>query len=228
MGKVGTLNAANPGNLGQITTGSWMTRPIGPYDGTTAAPGWSADSRAASFQSKWDFVLPQYLTAIPAGAMSCWIRFSSGGTVTGINVFSSLMRLSTSLDGFMVNIGIDPNGDAFFSDTNTNNRFGRAFGFNIWYFCLLEFKNINVNSVGYKFTITPLGGSPQVLRDRTAGYNPGGASQIGIAHFCNLVNSGSGLWDGRAKSCFSSNPSGRSRRGFPIGRKSSRYRWFRR
>jgi hypothetical protein len=49
MGQVGTLTNASPGNLGKVVTGNWFTRAVGPYDGTTSEPGWSADVRAAGF-----------------------------------------------------------------------------------------------------------------------------------------------------------------------------------
>ena len=72
MGQVGTLNSLAQGNLGQIVSGNWFTRRVGPYDASTNAPGWSADVRAADFESQWNLIVPPYNQALVAGAMSCW------------------------------------------------------------------------------------------------------------------------------------------------------------
>src|SRR6266851_2824405 len=201
MGQVGTLTKASPGNLGKVVTGSWFTRAVGPYDGTTSAPGWSADVRAANFEAHWDMSQPQYSAALPSGAMSAWIRFTGVTPFAGGASNTAFMRLYDAANSLILIVAIDNNGTMWFGDTNTTTTFANAIAFNVWYFVLLEFKNISAASVGYKVTITPLGGLPLVVRDRTAGFNPGGGKQFTLAKFSNGPFSGTGNWDGRIGAC---------------------------
>src|SRR6266581_3225818 len=202
MGQVGTLNSLAQGNLGQIVSGNWFTRRVGPYDASTNAPGWSADVRAADFESQWNLIVPPYNQALVAGAMSCWIRFTSQGTgAPGPGVYSNFMQLYDAANTVILDVGVDKNGDIICADTNASSRFGAGFALHVWYFVLLEFTNISAVSVAYKLTIQPLNGLAQVIRDRSAGFNPGGAKQFTLAKFRNLSNSGAGNWDGRIGGC---------------------------
>ncbi len=201
MGQVGTLTNASPGNLGNVVTGSWFTRAVGPYDGTTSAPGWSADVRAAGFQSYWDCTVSPYSNALPFGAVSFWIRFTDFSQAIAVNHFTTLLQLRTSADAFILDVGINKNGDVSCGDNNASVNFPAYLNKHIWYFLVLEFQNqAGPAKVAYKLSMTPLGGSTTVIRDRTGAFSTGGP-QIGRVQLRNRPDGSTGYWDGRIGAC---------------------------
>lgn len=74
---VKTLNATNPGNLGEWLYGNWHCRPVGPRVEGTSGYGWSGDSQGEMTCTRWDLTAAPFDRAQKSGMVGCWVRFES-------------------------------------------------------------------------------------------------------------------------------------------------------